>query len=164
MYRFLSAFAVVAAVFVTAQDDFTQAISGRPELSNLSTYLNNTPGMRDRFNSARNVTILAPSDENFKDLIAANIEPSEPPANSILIDGILTYHIINGTHRTSDITSRPQFLKTLLDDRNFENVRSGQVVKAVREGDDTKFYSGLLRESKTTADVSGHRSDVEAAC
>lgn len=155
MIFLLGAFAVLAAVGVTAQDDFTQVISSRPELSNLSAYLNNTPGMKDRFSSARNVTILAPSDDNFKDLIAANIKPNEPLANSNLIDGILTYHIINGTQRSADITSKPKFLKTFLDNPNFENVRSGQVIKAVKEGNDIKFYSGLLRDSKSTTNVCG---------
>lgn len=153
MLFLLGAFAVLAAVCVTAQDNFTQVISGRPELSNLTTYLNNTAGMNDMFNSARNVTVLVPSDDNFKDLVAANIEPSEPLANSALIDGILTYHIINGTYRAADITSQPKFLKTLLDNPTFENVRSGQVIKAVKDGDDTKFQSGLLRNSTTTTNV-----------
>lgn len=154
MHCFLGAFAVLAATCVTAQGDFSQVISSRPELSNFTTYLNNTPALRDGFNSARNVTVLAPSDDSFKDLIYTNIDASQPPANSSLIDGILTYHLINGTYRSADITSKPKFLKTFLDNPTFENVRSSQVVKAVKEGDDLKFYSGLLRDSKASTKVS----------
>lgn len=154
MHLSLAVFAVLAATCVTAQDDFSQVISSRPELSNFTTYLNNTPELRDGFNAARNVTILAPSDDSFKDLISTNINPAEPPANSSLIDGILTYHLLNGTYRSVDITDQPRFLKSFLDNPTFENVRSGQVVKAVKEGDEVKFYSGLLHDSKVTSPVS----------
>ncbi|KAK2755582.1 hypothetical protein FQN54_006522 [Arachnomyces sp. PD_36] len=154
MHFSLGIFVALAATYVTAQDDFSQVISSRPELSNFTTYLDNTPELRDGFNRARNVTILAPSDDSFKDLISTNINPSDPPANSSLIDGILTYHLINGTYRSADISTEPKFLKSFLDNPTFENVRSGQVVKAVKEGEDVKFISGLLADSTvTTPDI-----------
>ena len=142
MHRLLSAFAVLVATCVTAQDNF-------------NTYLQNTPTLRETVDAARNVTILVPWNENFQELVSTNIDPSQPPANSSLIDGILTYHVINGTYRSSDITSEPKFLKTLLDNPTFENVRSGQVIKAINENDTTTFYSGLLKPSKAITKVSG---------
>jgi uncharacterized surface protein with fasciclin (FAS1) repeats len=67
---------------------------------------------------------------------------------------VLTYHILNGTIRSTDIQDTPSFPKTLLTNSTYTNVTGGQVVKAETEDDSVVFTSGLLRQSRVaTADV-----------
>lgn len=66
----------------------------------------------------------------------------------------MTYHVLNGTYRSTDITDTPAFPKTLLTNSTYTNVTGGQVVKAETEDDSVVFTSGLLRQSRVaTADV-----------
>jgi uncharacterized surface protein with fasciclin (FAS1) repeats len=66
----------------------------------------------------------------------------------------LTYHVLNGTIRSTDIHDTPSFPKTLLTNSTYTNVTGGQVVKAETEDGGVVFTSGLLRQSRVaTADV-----------
>lgn len=66
----------------------------------------------------------------------------------------MTYHVLNGTIRSTDITNTPAFPKTLLTNSTYTNVTGGQVVKAETEDGGVVFTSGLLMQSKVvTADV-----------
>lgn len=67
---------------------------------------------------------------------------------------VLTYHVLNGTIRSTDIQDTPSFPKTLLTNSTYTNVTGGQVVKAETEDNSVVFTSGLLRQSRVvTADA-----------
>lgn len=66
----------------------------------------------------------------------------------------MTYHVLNGTIRSTDINDTPAFPKTLLTNSTYTNVTGGQVVKAETEDNSVVFTSGLLMQSRVvTADV-----------
>ena len=64
------------------------------------------------------------------------------------------YHVLNGTYPASAVTETPLFLPTTLNDTQYTNVTGGQVVEAIKQGDDVVFYSGLLSNATVTQAVS----------
>ena len=74
--------------------------------------------------------------------------------NNESLQALLQYHVLNGTYPASAVTDTPVFLPTYLNDTQYSNVTGGQVVEAVRQGDDVVFYSGLLSNATVTTAVS----------
>jgi uncharacterized surface protein with fasciclin (FAS1) repeats len=146
-------FAAFMAVNVSAQN-FTTVISNQSELSDMSAYISSTPSLQSLFNSVQNATVLTPNNDAFRKLVSGPSNVSQPLGNASLINAILTYHIINGTHRASDITTNSSFFPTALNDSAFANVSSGQVVEAVKQDSTVHFYSGLVADSQVVKAVS----------
>lgn len=63
------------------------------------------------------------------------------------------YHIVNGTYPSSAVMDKPVFLPTMLNDTMYTNVTGGQVVEAVKQGDNVLIYSGLLSNATVTMAV-----------
>jgi uncharacterized surface protein with fasciclin (FAS1) repeats len=102
--------------------------------------------------SAKDVTILAPSNEAFQ--AVGNETLSALTANEGLLTALLQYHVLNGTFLSSAITNQSTFVPTLLTNQLFTNVTGGQVVNAKTTGDNVTFFSGLLANSSVSqADV-----------
>ncbi|WEW56781.1 hypothetical protein PRK78_002234 [Emydomyces testavorans] len=141
------AFAAFLAGRVYAAN-FSQTISGIPELSNMSTYISQNTALQSMFDTPSNVTILAPDNAAFGDLVQVQPNGSVPLSNSSLINGILQYHILKGIFNTSNFTNTSQFIPTLLNDPTFTNVTSGQVVRAVQRDNTVHCISGLNQDAQ----------------
>jgi uncharacterized surface protein with fasciclin (FAS1) repeats len=146
-------FVALMAANVSAQN-FTTVISNQSELSGMSAYISSAPSLQSLFNSVRDSTILSPNNDAFRKLVSGPSNASYPLGNASLVNAILTYHIINGTHRASDITTNPNFFSTALNDSVFANVSSGQVVEAVKQDSTVHFLSGLVADSQVVKAVS----------
>ena len=145
----LTALAAIAA----AQEpmNLTAALAATPELSSLAGYASSIPDLISTLSSAQNITILAPSNDAFAKLNASGM------SGALLVPGALEaalrYHVLNGTYPASAITQTPAFAHTLLVDPRFSNLTNGQVVEAVKQGEDVLFYSGLLSNATVSKAV-----------
>jgi uncharacterized surface protein with fasciclin (FAS1) repeats len=159
-YNMLSKASILAfASAVLAQTNgsapsLTQALNSSSSLSSLAGVLS-LPGLGELvqgLGSAQNITILAPSNEAFAAI--GNETVQALASNTGLLTALLQYHVLNGTYLSSAITNQSAFVPTLLTNELFTNVTGGQVVEAVKDGDNVTFFSGLLSNSTvSTADV-----------
>ena len=145
---------IAFAAAVTAKSlNLSAALAATPELSNLTDYVSLFPDLLSFLAEAQNITILAPSNGAFEEFLRS-------PAGSVIsnndtrsIQAILQYHVLNGTHPAAVITDTPSFIPTLLADPSYTNVTGGQVVEAIKQGEDVVFYSGLLSNATVTEAV-----------
>ncbi|KAF1999586.1 FAS1 domain-containing protein [Amniculicola lignicola CBS 123094] len=149
----LLALAALTAAQNNTNSSLVATLSNNPDLSNLTTFLGTIPGLVETLSAATNITIIAPSNQAFADLLAIpGIEAvtSDPGA----VAALLQYHVLNGMYMANQITNMSAFVPTLLTNGSFTNVTGGQVVEAVMMGEQTLFYSGLLANSSVVqADV-----------
>ncbi|KAI4173143.1 MAG: hypothetical protein LQ343_003070 [Gyalolechia ehrenbergii] len=128
-------------------------LASTESLSSLAAAVRGVPGLAETLGSATNITILAPSNEAFETFMETPSARAVDPNDSTAIQALLQYHIINGTYPASAVMETPAFLPTMLNNSAYANVTGGQVVEAVRQGENVVFYSGLLSNaSVTTAD------------
>jgi uncharacterized surface protein with fasciclin (FAS1) repeats len=143
------------ASYAAAQNATTESLnttlSSNPDLSNLTSILSANPALLQALGSAQNITILAPSNEAFAQL--TNSSGAEALTNTDLVAALLQYHVLNGSYTAAQITNSSVFVPTLLTNETYSNVTGGQVVEAVKVGDDVVFYSGLLQNSTVTTAV-----------
>lgn len=71
-----------------------------------------------------------------------------------MITALLTYHVLNGTIRSTDIMNMTTFVPTLLSNETYANITGGQVVGARSNSTNVNIYSGLLTESTVSTAVS----------
>ncbi|PGG97596.1 hypothetical protein AJ80_09673 [Polytolypa hystricis UAMH7299] len=137
----------LAVARATAQS-LSQALSNQSELSLLSTYIQSKPNLRNLFGNHKNITILAPENSALEKLIPADFNSSRALPNADLVQGIITYHILNGTWNTSKFTKSSRFLPTFLINSAWENMTTGQVVQVFKENNTTNCTSGLAAKAK----------------
>ncbi|KAF9739969.1 hypothetical protein PMIN06_003485 [Paraphaeosphaeria minitans] len=155
-FRHLPILALASLVSTQDSGNDTQSlnatVAGNDQLSNLTTFLSQYPALLSALSQARDITILAPSNDAFTEF--ADTDAGRTISNSSdLLSALLQYHVLNGTYQASQVTNQSAFIHTLLTNETYTNVTDGQVVEAVQVGNDTVFYSGLLQNSTvTTAD------------
>lgn len=148
----LSLLALASLATAQGTPDLAAALSSTPQLSTLATVLNGSQSVLQALVGARNITILAPSNEAFAAL--GNQTLTSLASQPERLAAILQYHVLNGTFPSSAITNQSAFVPTLLTNQMFTNVTGGQVVEAVKTNNMVKIFSGLLANSTvTTADV-----------
>ncbi|KAF2204984.1 Fasciclin-domain-containing protein [Delitschia confertaspora ATCC 74209] len=125
-----------------SNSNLSSLLSSTSQLSQLTSILNANPSLLDSLNSAKDITILAPNDDAFKTLLATN-SGKAVAADTGMLTALLTYHVLNGTYMAADLSETPAFVSTLLTNETYSNVTGGQVVKGLRNGDNTMFFSGL---------------------
>jgi uncharacterized surface protein with fasciclin (FAS1) repeats len=115
------------------QGDIAQLIASQPDLSQLAFLLTQVPDLASNILSSSNLTILAPTNSAF-DAVNATLST----LNLKSIRSILSYHILNGTYYSSNLTNIPTFVPTLFNstftngaDRPLTNVTTGQNVGLV---------------------------------
>jgi hypothetical protein len=69
------------------------------------------------------------------------------------VAALLTYHVLNGTYKSSAFTNTSQFLPTLLTNETYANVTGGQRVEARLNGSSVEIFSGLLQKSMVVTAV-----------
>ena len=136
-----------------AGQSLIDALSGQPSLSNLTTYLNLYPDFKNQLESMSNITLLAPTNTAFMQLLNSSNGAAIQANDRSTIEAFFSYHVLNGTYQ--DFSSTPQFPTTLLTSPMYANLTGGQVVEAIGSGRGNSgnstavFYSGLLQNSST---------------
>lgn len=103
-------------------------------LSSLTSFLQSQETIYEVFSNARDVTLLAPSNDALAKLNGSLL------ANQLLADpqfltAFLSYHVLNGTFYASNLTAEPtQFIPTLLDLAGYENITGGQKLQVKTDG------------------------------
>ncbi|KAI9675426.1 MAG: hypothetical protein M1817_001330 [Caeruleum heppii] len=153
-YKLLALAAMASSALAQDMMNLTAALSGTPELSNLTSYVQLFPELLTQLSAATNITILAPSNDAFTALLESPMGAAITANDTGLIAAVLSYHVLNGTYPASAVMEDPAFIPTMLMDPMYSNVTGGQRVEAVKMGENVMFYSGLLMNSTvTTADV-----------
>ncbi|OKL57069.1 hypothetical protein UA08_07412 [Talaromyces atroroseus] len=130
--------------------NLTQLLSNTTQLSSLNTLLSSYPTIVNSLGNITNVTILAPSNNALSNLTdSRGLEALASTNNRSVID-LLSYHILRGEYYDSNITQTPVFIPTYLNDSVVTNVTGGQVVEAIKQDNDTYFFSGLFSNSTVT--------------
>lgn len=131
----------------------TDVISQNANLSTLGVILQANPSVLTELANATNITVLAPSNAAFSSFLTSAVNASIQ-ADAGLVPAVLSYHVLSGVIRSTDITVTPVFPKTLLTNATYTNVTGGQVVKAQAVNGGVVITSGLLKNSHvTTANV-----------
>jgi uncharacterized surface protein with fasciclin (FAS1) repeats len=146
-------FPLALATTASAQGmmNLTAALSSVPELSQLTSTLGLFSELAAGLSMMPNLTLLAPSNDAFKALMAS---PMAAALNDTsLIQAVLQYHVLNGTYYAANVTETPAFIPTALMNTSYTNVTGGQVVEAVVMGGKVMFHSGLLMASTVTQAV-----------
>lgn len=147
MYSKLLSVAALAAAASAQTMNLTAALMGSPDLANLTTLVSANPQLLGSLSMAKNITILAPSNEAFAK-IESSLASSMTDAKAI--QALLSYHVLNGTYSAAQIMEMPAFVPTMLMDKMYSNVTGGQVVEGIKVGDNVTFFSGLLANSTVT--------------
>ncbi|KAF3898027.1 Fasciclin-like arabinogalactan protein [Trichophyton interdigitale] len=123
---------------------FSEDISEMPELSEMSSFLNQTPEAKDVLDQQKNVTLLALENSAFRDFVGQGQgNDNQSSSDPSLLRGIFSYQLVKGLHNSEQITTTPQFSPTELNDEGFTNVSSGQVVQLVEKDGKDYAISGL---------------------
>lgn len=158
---FSKTFLAAAATFAVAlaQDappELAAALNSTEELSQLNTLLGGFPDLLSMLANATDITILAPSNDAFSTFLQSPENQAAAADNGTLM-ALLSYHVLNGTVMSMNITSTPTFVASLLSNETYTNVTGGQRVGARLVGGDdgtATIISGLgSRSNVTTADV-----------
>ncbi|ROT34492.1 FAS1 domain-containing protein [Sodiomyces alkalinus F11] len=161
--KLLIPLALASGVFSQGSDN-TRSLedllrSENETLGTLSSVLALLPdNVRSSLSQARDVTILAPNNDAFSRFLASQNVTSPNNATQLdpgLVAALLQYHVLNGTHYASNLTSGSegiQFLATHLTNETYANVTGGQRVASVpsSDGQDVTFISGLKESAKLT--------------
>ncbi|KAF2215103.1 hypothetical protein CERZMDRAFT_109891 [Cercospora zeae-maydis SCOH1-5] len=154
--QFKTLLVAASAALVSAQDAtqpvaLTDALSNTPELSSLNEILGGFPDIVQTLGGASNITIFAPSNDALQ---AASQLLQSLNATPDAIAALLTYHVVNASLSSANITETPQFAHTLLTNETYTSIPEGQVVGARKEGENVVIISGAgARSNVTTADV-----------
>jgi uncharacterized surface protein with fasciclin (FAS1) repeats len=152
MFKVLPFLALASSVFAQSQD-LNATLSSNNQTSALAGLIGGFPELLRGLASARNITILAPSNDAISALLNSTLGKSL--ANDTgLTQAVLQYHVLNGTYHASDVTNTSTFIPTLLTNTSYTNVTGGQVVNAIRTGDNVTFFSGLNMNSTVVQAVS----------
>ena len=138
---------------VVAQN-LTSVLSSNAELSNLTTFIKLIPSLVQQLSGAKNITLLAPSNDAFQNLLASPAGAAISVNNTGLIQALLTYHVLTGTYPASSFGSTPAFIPTLLSNQTYANVTGGQRVEGQKAGSSVNITSGLKSISTVTKAVS----------
>jgi uncharacterized surface protein with fasciclin (FAS1) repeats len=118
----------------------------------LNRLVNADPALLAALGNASNITILAPSNEAFSQLL--NSSAGQGLANNTgLVTALLQYHVLNGTYTSQDFHNMSHFIPTMLTNQTYTNVTGGQRVEALMVDDRVVCYSGLLQNSTVSRAV-----------
>ncbi|KAK0652650.1 FAS1 domain-containing protein [Cercophora newfieldiana] len=114
-------------------------------LSILNGFLEQQQALFNSLTNTADITVLAPSNNALSNLPQDVVNKASTDPN--FLSALLSYHILNGTFYTSNLTSaqKPLFIQTLLNSSSYANVTGGQrVVSDVKSNGDVNLWSGAL--------------------
>ena len=129
--------------------DLTTSLGNLPQLSNLTSYLTMFPDLVGQLSQLTNITLLAPNNEAFAQLLNSSAGAAITNGDTAQIQALLSYHVLNGTYQNYTMAG---VAPTALQPPQFTNVTGGQVVLVKGEEDSMAIYSGLLQTSMFTGD------------
>jgi uncharacterized surface protein with fasciclin (FAS1) repeats len=115
------------------------------------------PDVVQTLSKAQNITILAPSDTAFANLLARNPRSAELMTNPRALAGVLQYHVIQGKLLSTDFAATPKFPFTLLG-APFANITGGQKVGLAMVNGTAKIFAGFKQVSTVVTAVCGGSS------
>ncbi|KAK4194551.1 hypothetical protein QBC40DRAFT_238368 [Triangularia verruculosa] len=141
------------AAYVSAQSITTILTQNNATLSTLTSLLQLVPDVVQILTTAQNVTIFAPSDAAFANLMSRNPRSAELMRNPRALAGVLQYHVLQGKLLSTDFSATPKFPSTLLS-TPFANVTGGQKVQLTLVNNTARVFSGYKQmASVVTADI-----------
>jgi len=142
--------AATSSVF--AQKATISEVLNNPQLSSLKATLSAYPDLLAAVAAQKDITVLAPNNAAFEKLMASEMFQAVKDDPEV-VQAILKYHVLGSKVPSSALSQKAAFPPTLLKDyKPFVKLGgTGQVVKAVVEGSDAYFYSGLGMKSKVLA-------------
>ncbi|KAH7357211.1 FAS1 domain-containing protein [Rhexocercosporidium sp. MPI-PUGE-AT-0058] len=146
---FTSALAVSAAAQMSLMEILT---TNNKTLGTLTNLLQNQPALTTSLTTARNITILAPSNDAFSKFLStpAGQAASNDPG---MLTALLQYHVLVGAHPSSELNNSI-YAHSMLTNATYANVTNGQVVQLSKMGGKVMVMSGLKEMSMaTTMDV-----------
>ena len=108
-YKLLT-YAALAAT-ASAQLNLTSVFLANPDLSDLTNYVRLFPAALQALESARNVTILAPSNTAFNNFLNSSAGSLIRANDTATIEAFLNYNVINGTYYASAVNGTAAFLR-----------------------------------------------------
>ncbi|KAG4432763.1 hypothetical protein IFR05_011746 [Cadophora sp. M221] len=121
-------------------------------LGTLTGLLQNQQALTTNLINARNITILAPSNDAFTKYLStpAGQAASNDPG---MLTALLQYHVLEGAHPSSGL-NMSMYAHSMLTNTTYTNVTNGQVVQLSKMGNKVMAMSGLKEMSmSTTMDV-----------
>ncbi|KAK4649522.1 uncharacterized protein QC761_119690 [Podospora bellae-mahoneyi] len=115
-------------------------------LSTLASLLQLVPDLFQTLSTAQNITLLAPSNEAFTNLLSRNPRSAELMTNPRALSGVLQYHVLSGKFLSTDFTTSPIFPSTLLS-TPFANVTGGQKLQLTLLNETASLFSGYKQAS-----------------
>jgi transforming growth factor-beta-induced protein len=111
------------------------------------------PQVTQMLSTARDITILAPSNEAFSKLMRENPNFANMAKNPATVTALLQYHVINGMMMSNMFTATPKFATTMLMMPS-ANVTGGQKVELVNTNGMAMILSGFKQSSMVSmADI-----------
>lgn len=156
-FKALTFAALVGTVFGQAPPDLVTALGSLPQLANLTTYLSAYPDFVAQLGGLTNITLLAPNNDAFAQLLNSSAGAALTTGDASLIQALFSYHVLNGTYQSFNET---QFVPTALQPPQFTNVTGGQVVQAIPGDDGVTFLGGLLQNVSTTGNATNFTGGV----
>lgn len=144
---------LVAATAAWAQSLTDVLASQNHTLSTLIGLVQQQPDLLRTLGGLSNITVLAPSNEAFTQLLSDPAVAAAVQSTPSLVPALLTYHVLNGTFPASALTalSESAFVKTYLTDTTYSTVSGGQVVEVKAENGGVTVLSGNGASAKVTA-------------
>jgi transforming growth factor-beta-induced protein len=132
----------------------------------LSALLAEQPVLMQMLMEAKNITILAPSNDAFASFVQSPENKAAAADNATLM-AVLEYHVLEGMHMASAFTTKMEFFPTMLgasgnmtmgsmmmSNMSLSSVTGGQVVGGMKMGNMVEIMSGLKETSMVqTADL-----------
>lgn len=123
-------------------------------LGSLGTLLGSLPSdVTRRLNDARNVTILAPSNQALSAFLGNTATARRIRDDPGLVAAVIQYHVLNGTYYASNLTQnsdKATFIPTHLTNETYTNVTGGQRVEALSSNGNVTFLSALKESANVT--------------
>ncbi|KAK4232348.1 methyltransferase TYW3-domain-containing protein [Podospora fimiseda] len=147
---FAHLFSLGLATGISAQSLAAVLASNNATLSTLSNLLTLVPDLVQTLSTAQNVTILAPSNAAFANLMARNPRSAELTRNPRALAGVLQYHVLTGRLLSPEFTTTPKFPATLLS-APFANVTGGQRIQLAMVNNTARIFSGFKQMGSVVA-------------
>ncbi|KAL2357931.1 FAS1 domain-containing protein [Cryomyces antarcticus] len=100
-------------------------------LTSFYNFVSNNTQIYNALTSSAAFTLLAPSDEAMARISYTSLNTAFANADNDTIRAVLQYHVLQGTHPVSELTSGFEFLPTWLNTPAYSNITGGQRVGLV---------------------------------
>jgi hypothetical protein len=160
LFRHFSLLSLASLAVGQVVPDLTTLFATTPDVSELVKLVTGYPEVYGIIESAKNITLLAPSNNAVK---AFQALAETKKLTRVEMAAVLSNHALVGAYPTTVFNAAPIFPDTFIGAvPKFRNIGGDpQVVKLLKEGKDSVIYGGLNRKAKITRAVSNPDSPPE---